>query len=72
MPQSSHRFSWMGGNTHHIQAGHLLGLNLDGRRQLAHRSVQERARTPFIFNQHDHMVGIDAEEDLCLFTDQYF
>ena len=63
MSQSSHRLSWMGAHTHRIQAGYPLGSNPDGWRQLVRQAVQERGRTPFDFNQHNHLVGLDAEKD---------
>ena len=56
MPRSSNQFSWMGSNTHHIQARCLSGLNPDGCHQLASQSTQEREITPFEFNTYNHKV----------------
>ena len=57
MPRSSKNLSWMGSNTHWIQAGWPSGLNPDGCQQLARRSTRERGETPFDYNQYDHQVG---------------
>ena len=56
----------MGAHTHCIQAGCPSGSNPDGRRQLARQAVQERGRTPFDLNQHNHRVGLDVEKDIVL------